>query len=74
MGYFYFLQTLLIVDRGYGIYIYIYIKLFHFCFLRVMKLCGHISCADSAAVYLGIMSLALNYFSEKENKNNPCQT
>ena len=29
-----------------------------------MKLCGHISCADSAAVYLGIMSLALNYFSK----------
>ena len=44
--------------------VYIYIKLFHFCFLRIMKLCGHISCADSAAVYLGIMSLALNYFSK----------
>ena len=29
-----------------------------------MKICGHISCADSAAVYLGIMSLALNYFSK----------
>jgi hypothetical protein len=29
-----------------------------------MKLYGHISCADSAAVYLGIMLLALNYFSK----------
>ena len=29
-----------------------------------MKQYGHISCADSAAVYLGIMSLALSYFSK----------